>query len=143
MDRTLIAYASRYGHARSVAEALAETMKSRGLRVDLHDVLSGRPIEVRAYQAAVLCASVHLGKYGRKVDRFVRAHASDLAQIPTAFISVCMAASPHNGSEGLRQARETVERFIAATRWRPDRIELVAGELAFTRYGLIVRAIMK
>ena len=35
------------------------------------------------------------------------------------------------------------QRFIDETGWKPQRVQPVAGELAYTRYNLVVRLLMR
>lgn len=46
-------------------------------------------------------------------------------------------------SDGRAQTLKVVEKFIENTGWRPQRIELIAGALPYSRYNFLVRFIMR
>jgi menaquinone-dependent protoporphyrinogen oxidase len=83
--------------------------------------------------------------------RFVKQHRLELAQIPTAFLSVsmCEAGSESPDTESMRQVRDRLDaywlmdRFFAATRWHPDLAEPVAGAIRYTQYSTVVKLVMQ
>jgi len=45
--------------------------------------------------------------------------------------------------DGRAQTMRIVERLVAETGWHPQRVELVAGALPYTRYNFLVRFVMR
>jgi menaquinone-dependent protoporphyrinogen oxidase len=58
------------------------------------------------------------------------------------FFSVSLAAASKNPDEAIA-ARKLAETFLTATGWRPQHIASVAGTLAYTQYGWLVRFFMR
>ena len=150
MDPILVLYATREGQTRKIAEHVADALRSRGLTADVHDVAETQP-QLAEYGAAVLAASLHAGKHEREFVRFVKEHREQLERMPAAFLSVSLAEAgaedarrtPEARAEAARQVQETLDRFYEQTGWRPTATLPVAGALLYTKYGFLIRFIMK
>ena len=114
MNRILVLYGTTEGHTRKIANAIGDTMRGNGLDVDVVHIDEAEP-DPSHYTAVIVAASVHGGGYQKPVGHWVRAHASELARIPTAFVSVCLAILSKN--EGGRKEAEAIpQRFFDAVR---------------------------
>ena len=126
MARVLIVYASQEGQTRRIAEALAET-----LRHDSHEVrlAAGVPFpSIGGADGVIVAASVHRGRHPGALARAIRAHATVLRHIPSAFLSVCLSAAcdqPRQRAEAAGYLRN----FTGRTGWRPELEASVAGAL--------------
>lgn len=153
MKKILVAYATREGHTAKIAEHVAGRLKQRGLSAFVMNVAELDPFEdgLEAYDAAVLCASVHIGKHEREMVAFAKKHAARLSSLPSAFLSVSLtettaedATAPAMDREKARHDVDTmIERFLVETGWLPTATKPVAGALTYTKYGFIVRIAMK
>jgi menaquinone-dependent protoporphyrinogen oxidase len=131
MDRILILYGTTDGHTRKVAEALADALQDEGCSVHVIDAKEVPPrIRLQGYNAVLVAASIHLGRYQRAVRRWVRRHADELNRRPGAFVSVCLGIVEGRTQE----VQETMRRFLEGTGWRPAVSKAVAGALPYTRY---------
>lgn len=141
--RILILYGTSYGQTAKIARRIADTFTTWGedvTRVDAAEVRAR--IDVPAYDGVIIAASVIRGRHQRTVRAFVRQNASALNNMPTAFLSVSgSAASPDE--RGRAEARRCVEKFLEQTRWRPGITEMIGGAMAYTKYGVILRWVMK
>lgn len=151
MDTVLIAYATREGQARRIAEYLGRELGAWGFPVDVINTADGDALDWPAYGAVVLVASVHAGKHEREMLKFVRAHAGALDERPNAFLSVTLseagaedqkAPSDHR-AHAAADVQMLIDRFIADAGWRPQRVMPVAGALMYSKYNPIVRFFMK
>jgi menaquinone-dependent protoporphyrinogen oxidase len=144
-------YATREGQTKKIALYLTTALRRQGLSVDVRDLAVEPPPMLDGYAAAILAASVHLGKHEREMVRFARAHRDELVRLPSAFISVSMSeagvekrdASPTARAQAVAHVQEVVAGFVAATGWTPARVLPVAGALAYSRYNFLVRWVMK
>jgi menaquinone-dependent protoporphyrinogen oxidase len=150
--RIAIFYATREGQTRRIAAHIADELEARELDCDLIDV--GDPpaqLALSTYRAAILAASVHVGRYEREMLKFVKAHRDELARIPTAFLSVSMAeagvedrkASPEQRARDGAELELITRAFLVKTGFKPDQVVQVAGALRYTQYNFLVRFIMK
>ena len=137
-------FATSEGQTRRIAEVLAGTLRELGLSSDAIDVSSpgARTLDWGAVRAAIVAASIHMGKHQQAAEAFVRAHLAGLATRPTVFISVSLAICSKNPEEAAK-ARAIARAFPVRLGWRPARVECVAGRLAYRQYGFLTRWMMK
>jgi menaquinone-dependent protoporphyrinogen oxidase len=141
MSRVLVLYGTTDGHTRRIAEAIADTMRLSGVEADVVRAGSADP-HAPAYAGVIVAASVHAGGYQKTVQHWVRAHARELDELPTAFVSACLSVV-NPSPKVIADLDAIVTRFIKTTGWQPARIKHVAGALLYTRYNFFKRWLMK
>jgi menaquinone-dependent protoporphyrinogen oxidase len=77
MRDVLVAYASKMGSTKEIAEAIGARLTERGFDVAVRD--AGSVESVTEYTAVVLGSAVYMGRWRPEAVRFVRRHASALA----------------------------------------------------------------
>ena len=97
---------------------------------------------LRGYDAVIVAASVHTGAYQPEVRQWVHEHSPALADMPTAFISVCLGVLQPDPAVQ-KEVKATIDRFLTSTGWRPTAIKSVAGAVLYTRYGWLKRWLMR
>ena len=143
MANILIVYGTTEGQTAKIAEHLADAGRRLGHTVDVrHAPDATADVDPGGYDAVLIGASVHEGRYQRAVRDFVERHAEALSARPSAFFSVSLAAASRNAGE-----RAAVERiaadFEAHAGWTPQRTASFAGALRYTQYSWLKRALMK
>ena len=141
--RLLIVYGTTDGMTERIAEHMAEVVRGAGhlVRVTRADDLRF-PSDLADFDGVLVGASLHAGGFQRSVARFVRGHAAALAKRPNAFFSVCLAAASRDPRERQAAARIAAA-FPRGLGWIPDRTEVIAGALMFSRYGFLRRFALK
>jgi menaquinone-dependent protoporphyrinogen oxidase len=143
MTNILIAYATKEGQTRAIAQRIAQTLAAQAHAVELVDTDSPvRPLDIERFQAAVVGGPIHARGYPRSIVRFVVEHRRFLEQVPSAFFSVGLAIASRT-SDGRAQTTAVVEKFIQKTGWRPRRVELFAGALTYSKYNFLIRFLMR
>jgi menaquinone-dependent protoporphyrinogen oxidase len=140
--RILIVYATTEGHTRKLATFAAERLIRAGHEVRICDAAYPDLCDLAGCQAALLIASVHLGRYQDSLITFARANHDALNLMPSAFVSVSLSAAGDNPSDlaGLRNCMERLERD---TCWRPGNVHQAAGAMLFSAYGILTRLAIK
>ncbi|MET0396356.1 MAG: flavodoxin domain-containing protein [Longimicrobiaceae bacterium] len=143
MARLLIVYGTTEGHTRKVAERIAAAVRARGHVADVLDA-SAHPAAagLDEYDGVVVAASLHYRRHQPSVVRFVRENLYALQRLPTALFSVSLSAARQDPRH-CAAARKCVNKFLDLTGWRADRTYLVAGALAYSRYGFLKRRVMR
>ncbi|ADI14916.1 flavodoxin domain-containing protein [Truepera radiovictrix] len=83
--RVLVAYASRYGGVREIAEVVADALRARGLEVDVYP--ADEVTRVRPYDAVVLGSGVYFGAWLPEATELLESFQSELAQKPVWLFS--------------------------------------------------------
>ncbi|WP_435359331.1 flavodoxin domain-containing protein [Haloarchaeobius sp. DFWS5] len=143
MATILVSYATGEGQTANVAAAIERDLASHGHAVTTVDIAELPPtLDVAAFDAVVVGASIHMGKHQDSVAAFVRANRPALSARPSAFFQVCL-SSAVDDDERRREAEGYVESFVAETSWHPDRVASFGGALRYSEYGLLKRVLMK
>ena len=140
--KILVVYGTSEGQTAKVAAAMALRFRESGYDVASFDV-QRLPVtlNLRDFDAAVIAARVHAGRYPRRIVSFVRANRASLEMMPNAFVSVSMSAAKHVPGDDLRLAKYAKD-FAALSGWSPKRTYHVAGARLYTRHNALTRWIL-
>jgi len=83
--RVLIAYATRHGSTRGIAERVAAVLAESGFDVALHDVADVESLD--PYDAFVIGSAAYMGGWLGEATTFVREHRDELAGQPVWLFS--------------------------------------------------------
>lgn len=139
--RVLIVYGTTEGQTRRIAERIAAHMRKLGHEAHLHDSSAVcDDLQIGAFAAIVVAASVHQRLHQEAVAAFATAHRDRLNAKATAFVSVSLSAALEPDHV---EAQSYVDRFVAETGWRPTRTLLMPGALRNTGYDYFKQQIVK
>jgi menaquinone-dependent protoporphyrinogen oxidase len=106
----LVAYASRHGTTREVAEFVAHTLERRGLMVEVEE--AARVDTVAQYDAVIVGGGLYMGRWHKDARRLLERHREQLAGIPLAVFGM----GPDSLEESkVVESRRQLERSLAAT----------------------------
>ena len=71
-SKVLLAYASKYGSTREVADAIAKTLREKGLDVEMQQ--AGEVRSLKEYRAVILGAPLYLYRWHKHALRFLKRH---------------------------------------------------------------------
>lgn len=86
MARILVAYATKRGSTREVAEAIAERLRGHGLDVELEP--AGEVRELDGFDGVVLGGSVYVARWHADAKQFLRRHREPLRELPLAVFAM-------------------------------------------------------
>ena len=149
--KTAILFATREGQTRRIAERIAADLRAEGAIVDVVDLSAASDLALSDYDSVCVASSVHLGRHERAVVEFVKRHRTELERLSAAFVSVSLSEAgveDATRSEGARKqsaadVQRMIDDFVKETGWHPARVCPVAGALAYTRYNVLLRFVMK
>ena len=124
--RILVAYASRHGATRGVAERIARRLEEGGLRVSLKQV--DAVDDVATFDAAIIGSSVYFGAWSKNAAAFVHRNQHALSRIPVWLFS----SGPLDAMQ-LPPPKEVAE-FNASIKPRAHRV--FAGSLDSSKLGV-------
>jgi len=138
-----VLYSTTEGQTAKVAEHVLGALTQAGVHATLVNI-EKRDEAFRALadaQAAVLAASVHLGKHTPSFLDFVKVYREMLEHRHTLFLPVSLSAAHFLPGDDNTLA-EIEAKFEAQTGWHPEVTAPVAGALAYARYGFVKRWVM-
>jgi menaquinone-dependent protoporphyrinogen oxidase len=142
MPRFLVAYDTTEGQTRNIAQRVADTVAGAGHDVELNDIRK-LPLgfSLDRFDAAIIGASIHLGKHSRRFTEFVAKHRNDLEAIPSAFFSVSLSAAGTEDEK--KEAKKYVSELLEQTGWQPKLTATFGGGLLYREYWFLKRWMMK
>jgi menaquinone-dependent protoporphyrinogen oxidase len=85
-DLILVAYATKHGSTRDVADVVARTLSEEGLRVDVEPAASVH--DLSGYEGVVLGSCLYTGRVHADARRFLKRHRGALAALPMAVFAM-------------------------------------------------------
>ncbi len=143
MARVLIVYSTSEGQTAKIAHEISGWLAAKGhashayRAQDLPD-----SVEVEGFDVVIAGSPVHLGAHDPALAQWARSHCGALAAVHSAFFSVSLAAAGTK-QEAQRELRRIAASYLGEIGWKPDLVAYFAGSLAYSRYGLIKRLIMR
>lgn len=124
---TLVAYATRFGSTKGVAESIADSLRASGWDVDVEPVQTAPAPD--GYDAVVIGSAVYNARWMDDALAYARRHADALNALPNAYFQVCLSVV---------HAGETKQRIIDA--WLEPASRLAPPVSAATFPGAIDRS---
>jgi menaquinone-dependent protoporphyrinogen oxidase len=84
-NKVLVAYASKYGATKEIAEKIGEVLKQEGLLADVLPVKSVK--NLAAYKAVVIGSGVYIAKWRKEAANLLKANEKLLAERPVWLFS--------------------------------------------------------
>ena len=120
----LVAYATRAGSTKEVAEAVASTLGESGLAVDIQLLRDVKSLE--GYQAVVMGAPLYMFRWHKDALHFLKRHRQALADRPTAVFAL----GPFNDVEKeWTDVRAQLDKALAKFPWfAPVAVQVFGGK---------------
>lgn len=134
----LVLFATMEGHTRKVAETIAGHLEARGHAVDITEAGQFGYCDPGAYDAAILCAPIHIGRYPESFRNYVNNWKDALDSVPNALISLSLAIASKFPDE-VAEARKYPESITQETGWEPQTVHHAAGALKYQEYDFFRR----
>ena len=139
-EKVLVAYASKYGATKEIAERIGRVLKDAGLWVEVRDVEEAHGLD--SYQGIVLGSAVYAGGWRKEAADFLKANEQALARRPVWLFS--------SGPTGEGDPVELMQgwRFPEALqpiaeKVNPRQIAFFGGELDLDKLNLPEKLIVK
>ena len=139
----LLLYGTTEGQTRKITQFVADRLAKLGHQTLMVNAIDATAeADPRGFDAVIIAASLHTGRYQSGVVHFVNQHLADIDARPNAFLSVSLAAASDDEDDALGLERCVID-FSQQTRWSPQRIHHVAGAFRYTSYDFFKRWAMK
>jgi menaquinone-dependent protoporphyrinogen oxidase len=131
----LVAYATKHGSTKEVAERIALTLRLRGHAAEERPAAEVKDVSV--YGAVVLGGSLYMGRWHEDARRFLMRHRQALAELPVAIFAL----GPRTLEEAdVAQSRAQLEHALASEPTiHPVLVEIFGGVVEPTRLQIPVQ----
>jgi menaquinone-dependent protoporphyrinogen oxidase len=120
----LVAYATRYGSTKEVAETVAVTLRESGLEVDLQQLRQVHSID--QYRGIVIGAPLYMFRWHKDALNFLSRYHTALTKRPVAIFAL---GPFHADAKEFQGAREQLDKELAKFPWlTPAAIEIFGGK---------------
>ena len=137
----LILYSSRFGQTLKISQALKHQWQDAGAQVTLANLEQTAGTDLAQFDKIVIGASIRYGHFAKCLDAFTAAQTQQLNHIPCAFFSVSILANKAHKSTP--ETHTYTRKFFEQSAWQPKLVGIFAGELAYHKYHLVDRYLMK
>ena len=141
MPRILVLYHSYDGQTERIARRIGDVIGPAGHQVTLQRLDGTEVLDFERFDGVIVGAAIRYGHHERALEKALKRQAGVLAARPNAFFSVCLSAGgPGHKPEA---ARRYIDEFIKRTGWEPRENASFAGALQYSKYGPIIKILMK
>ena len=138
MARILVAYATKKGSTKEIAEAIAKELQAAGHTADAVEIT--KEASLQGYDAVVIGGPMYMGHIDVRVGKFVKRHSTEFAKVPVAGFVVCLAAATKD-PEGMAWAEKALHAALAPL--QPVAETVFAGKLVPEKLSWFQRWITK
>lgn len=118
----LVAYATRYGSTKEVAEAVEQSLREAGVGTDIQPLKSVKSLD--PYAAVVMGAPLQMFRWHKDAHSFLKRHRDALAGVPVAVFAL----GPFNDVEKeWREVREQLDKELAKHPWFAPMVREIFG----------------
>lgn len=118
----LVAYASRYGSTREVAESVAATLREQGLRVEV--LPAGEVGTLDPYSGVVLGGGIYIGRWHRDARGFAKHFQKELEGLPVAVFGM---GPVDDSAKGRAGSEQQLERALEKLPVEPFAVQVFGG----------------
>jgi menaquinone-dependent protoporphyrinogen oxidase len=120
----LVAYATKHGSTREVADAIAETLRAHGDSADVRPAAEVASLE--GYDGIVLGGSIYMGRWHSDARAFLERHATALAARPFGVFGM----GPRTSEQAdIADSRQQLDRWLAKAPVTPASVAVFGGVL--------------
>jgi len=136
--KILVAYASKAGSTKEVAERISNRLVSKGLTVDLLPVQ--RVSDIESYDAVAVGSAIRAGSLLPEVKGFIERNQALLSVKHFSLFIVCLTMKDET-----EENCKTVSAYLEPirTQVKPDKEGLFAGVMNFSKLGFLERMLIK
>lgn len=126
MKKILIAYASKYGSTKEVAEKVSGRLSAIGWQPTLEELKNVKSIS--GYDALILGAALYMYKWHKDAMNFIKKFQKELEELPVAVFALGPVKDPIDKEEW-KNSRDQLDKALAQYNWfKPIDTKLFGGK---------------
>ena len=141
MSIVLLAYSTTDGHTPRICERLRQVIEQQGHAAKVVPLSQADALDLAAFDAIVIGASIRYGKHQPEVAQFIARHQALLESKVNAFFTVNIVARKPNKNRP--ENNPYLIKFLRTISWKPKLLGVFAGKLDYPRYRFIDRQMIR
>ena len=128
MTKTLIVYGTRYGAAASTSEEIANTLRQKGIEVDIMNAKQQKIKDISQYDLVIVGSGIQINRWTGEPESFLKKHQKELARKkPALFVCCGLATDKAKPELAERARRKYLEEKAAKYNLQPVSLGLFGG----------------
>jgi menaquinone-dependent protoporphyrinogen oxidase len=128
LTKSLIVYGTRYGAAASASEEIANTLRRKGIEVDVVNAKAQKIKDISQYDLVIVGSGIQINRWTNEPEKFLKKFQKQLANKKVALFVCCGSATDKNKPEAAEQARRKyLEEKAAKYNLHPVALGLFGG----------------
>ena len=136
----LIIYSSTDGQTKRICETIKDYL-SLNDKIKIISLNEVNTVNLKKIEKVIIGASIRYGRHNKKVQDFVVKNKNILESKKTAFFSVNVVARKEEKSTP--ETNPYVKKFLAKTKWKPNKVAVFAGKVDYPNYNFINRNVIR
>ena len=136
----LIIYSSTDGQTKRICETIKDYL-SLNDKIKIISLNEVNTVNLKKIEKIIIGASIRYGRHNKKVQDFVVKNKNILESKKTAFFSVNVVARKEEKSTP--ETNPYVKKFLAKTKWKPNKVAVFAGKVDYPNYNFINRNVIR
>ena len=136
----LIIYSSTDGQTKRICETIKDHL-SLNDKIKIISLNEVNTVNLKKIEKVIIGASIRYGRHNKKVQDFVVKNKNILESKKTAFFSVNVVARKEEKSTP--ETNPYVKKFLAKTKWKPNKVAVFAGKVDYPNYNFINRNVIR
>ena len=134
MKSTLIVYSSTDGQTKKICSRIQDCL-GNDFYSNIMPMKEVTEDDLKKFDRIIIGASIRYGKHKPEIYQFIEQHKLLLNSKITAFFSVNAVA--RKSDKNKIDNNPYIQKFISLTSWRPNHLEVFAGQIVYSKYKFI------
>lgn len=142
MSRLALLFMSCEGQTRKIIDRIGFCLEQSGHSVIIASIDElADDFSLESYDGVILGCSIRYGRHHKAFVEFIHEHQEALTKMPGYFFSTNLTARKPERSQPFNN--RYLQKFLKRIPWTPDRVEVFAGALLYTRYGFLDKVMIQ
>ena len=140
-NKILLAYATKYGSTREVAEVIGQVSCQAGATVDIKCIKNVK--DLSDYDAVIIGSAIQYDQWMPEARKFVTTHQNNLSKIPVAFFFTCLTLSSQTEKAEHQAMAYSDKLYALHPQIKPFSVGRFAGVLDYRKMSFFSRLIAR